>query len=325
MKPFLNKRLLEILTNADRVFLCTHIAPDGDAIGSLLAMKLLLEGMGKAVTACCADPVPKRFMMLKGAAEVMKPEQVTGAFDVALSLDAADLGRIGGSMSVFEKAPVRLQIDHHGTNPAFADENEIDAHAAATGCMIVRLIRALGLTLTKDAAACLYTAVSMDTGNFSYPNADAEAFEVMAELRSTGFDLGLWARHLHLMREPEHLGLLSRALSRLQFMHDGKVTMTTVLPRDYADMNALPEHSENIVNYGMYIPGVSLSCFVNSPEENVTKFSFRALPPYSASRVASSLGGGGHEAAAGATLKLPVQEAVAQALKAIDEEIRCHA
>ena len=86
MKPFLNNRILEALKAADSIFLCTHIAPDGDAIGSLLATKLLLEGMGKKVTACCADPVPKRFLSLPGAAEIVKPEQVFADFDLAMSL-----------------------------------------------------------------------------------------------------------------------------------------------------------------------------------------------------------------------------------------------
>ena len=324
MRPFLNERILNSLTRADRVFLCTHIAPDGDAIGSLLAMKLVLEGMGKTAVACCADPVPVSLQPLPGAREVLQPEQVTGTFDAALSLDAADLGRIGSCRDVYERAPVRLQIDHHGSNPAYADENEIDAGAAATGCLVVRLMKALDIPMTRETAACLYAAVSTDTGNFSFPNANSEVFEVMAELTRTGFDLGFWSRQLHLMRDPGHLGLLARALSRLTFLHGGLVTTTMVLPQDYADCHARPEHSENIVNYGMYIPGVKMTCFVNSREEGVTKFSLRALPPYSAMRAVQPLGGGGHEAAAGVTLQMPVDQALEKVLRAIEEEIQCH-
>ena len=324
MKPFLNERLIEALRKADRVFLCTHIAPDGDAIGSLLAAKLLLEGMGKTVVTCCADPVPKQYLPLPGAQEIVKPDQVTGEFDAAMSLDAADFQRIGASAGVYERTPVRLQIDHHGTNPRFADENEIDAEAPAVGVIVVRLYKALGQPLTKEAAACLYAAISTDTGNFSFPSVNSETFEVMTELMKTVFDLGFWARQLHLMREREYLGMLSRALSRLTFLYDGKVSITTVLPQDYADVGAKLEHADNIVNYGMYIPGVSLSCFVNSTGESVTKFSFRALPPYSAQKVALKLGGGGHEAAAGATLNLPYEQAVAAAMEAIDEEMNRH-
>ena len=324
MKPFRNDRLADALRAAERVFLCTHIAPDGDAIGCLLAAKLLLEGMGKDVTACCADPVPKRFMLLPGAADVVRPEQATGDFDTALSLDAADFQRIGACGGVYERVPVRLQIDHHGTNPGFADENEVDAEAPAAGVIVIRLYKALEQPLTRDAAVCLYAAISTDTGNFSFPSVNAETFEAMAELMKTGFDLGFWARQMHLTHEREYLGMLSRALSRLKFLYDGKVTTTTVLPRDYADIGALPEHTDNIVNYGMYIPGVMLSCFVNSTGENVTKFSFRALPPYSAQKVAVRLGGGGHVAAAGATLKMPYEQAVAAAMEAIDEEMNGH-
>ena len=324
MKPFLNNRLIEALKAADSIFLCTHIAPDGDAIGSLLATKLLLEGMGKTVTACCADPVPKQFLPLPDAAEILKPDEADKDFDLAMSLDAADLARVGACMQIYERAPVRLQLDHHGTNPAYADENEIDPGAAATGSIIVRLMTALDQLLTKEIAACLYTAISTDTGNFCYPNADSEAFEIMAELIATGFDFGYFARQLHLLREAPWLGMLSRALSRMAFMYDGKVTMMTVVPQDYVDMNALPEHTNNLINYGMYIPGVVLCCFVNSQNDEVTKVSFRALPPYSARRVAVRLGGGGHEAAAGVTLKLPLDKAVEQVMKSIDEEMNSH-
>ena len=324
MKPFLNDRLTEVLKGAQRVFLCTHISPDGDAVGSLLALKLLLEGMGKTVAACCADPVPKQYRLLPGAADVIVPDQAAGSFDASLSVDAADEKRLGNAFAVWQQAPVRLQIDHHGTNPLFADENEVDAVAPAAGCIVARLIRRLDQSLTPEIATCLYAAISTDTGNFSYPNVDTETFEIMADLRSTGFDFGFWARQLHLMREPEYLGMLARALSTLTFSHDGKVTTMQVGPRDYAEVGALPEHCENIVNYGMYIPGVALCCFVNGTAENVTKFSIRALPPYSAQNVAVRLGGGGHVAAAGATVKLPVDQAIPGLMQAIDEEMDSH-
>ena len=324
MKPFLNDRLIAALKAGQSFFLCTHIVPDGDAIGSLLAAKHLLEGMGKTVVVCDADPVPRQFSILPGADSIVMPEQVTGDFDVAMSLDAADLPRVGRCSEIYSRTPVRLQIDHHGTNPGFAMENEVDPDAAAAGCIILRLLKAMDQPLTSDIAVCLYTAISTDSGNFSYSNVDAEVFEGMAELAATGFDLPFWAKQLHLMREPEYLGLLSRALSRLTFMYDGKVTLTSILPQDYADMHALQEHSDSIVNYGLYIPGVYLTCFINTPSEEVTRFSFRALPPYSAQKVAVAVGGGGHEAAAGATLNLPREEAVRMALAAIDEEMKRH-
>ena len=114
---------------------------------------------------------------------------------------------------------------------------------------------------------------------------------------------------------------VARALATLNYSHGGKVTTMTVGPKDYATAGAKPEHSENIVNYGMYIPGVQLCCFVNSTEDRVTKLSIRSLPPYSARRVAARLGGGGHEVAAGATLKLPVDEVLPLLNQAIDEEM----
>ena len=325
MKTFQNQQLIEALKAAQRIFLCTHVAPDGDAIGCLLAAKFILEGMGKSVVVCDADPVPLDFRILPGAGEIIRPDQVTGEFDTAMSLDAADFERIGASGPIFAKAPVRLQVDHHGTNPGYAMHNEVDADAPAAGCIVFRMLKALGQPLTESIAACLYTAISMDTGNFNFPSVDAETFEIMAELMKTGFDMSGYARQLHMMRQTEYLGMLSRALGRLQFLYDGKVTMMGVYPEDFAAVHALPEHSDGIVNYGLYIPGVRLTCFVNSQQADLTRFSFRALAPYSAQRIAVALGGGGHEAAAGATVYLPAREATEKALAAIDEEMKRHA
>ena len=324
MKTIRNEELLSALKSANSVFLCTHVAPDGDAIGCLLAAGHLLEKMGKTVVMASSDPVPAKFMMLPGADRILPPAAVSGVFDTAFSLDASDLPRTGDCRDIYMSAPVRLQIDHHGTNPGFAMINEIDADAPAAGVIVARLVRALGVPFDRDIAACLYTAICTDTGNFIFPGVNAETFEIMSLLMETGFPMSEYAVRLNLMREREYLGLLQRALSRLTFLYDGRVTLTRLEGKDYEECHALPEHSDSIVNYGLYIPGVCLTCFADGRLSGVSRFSFRALPPYSAVNVAVRLGGGGHAQAAGCTMDCPMDEALGKVLQAIDEEMKRH-
>ena len=325
MKRFQNEALLSALKGANSVFLCTHIAPDGDAIGSMLAAGRTLRRMGKQAVMCCADSIPEKFLFLPGAREIRKPEGLDpDAFDLAFSLDAADLGRIGRCAEVYERIPLRIQIDHHGTNPAYADQNEIDAAAAAAGCIVMRLLRALDIPVDRETAECLYTAISTDTGNFCFSCADREVFEIMAELLDAGIELAPLARQLHLMREKEYLGLLGRALGSMRFLMDGQVTVTKLTPEDYAAVQARPEHADGIVNYWLYIPGVRITCFADGRLPGETKLSLRAMPPYSAADIAVRLGGGGHVAAAGCRVEKPLDEAIELVLQAIREEMERH-
>ena len=325
MKPFHNQKLLSALKDANSVFLSAHILPDGDAVGSLLAAGMILEAMGKKVVMANSDDIPAKYMFLPGADRIVKPEGLDpAAFDTAMSVDVSELHRMGDCDQIYTHVPVRLQIDHHGTNPLFAQENEVDAEAPAAGCLVARLAYSLGVPLTKEMAVCLYTAISSDTGNFCFAGVDAETFEIMQHLMEAGLEIVQPARQIHLMREKEYLGLLGRALCGMKYLFDGRATMTMITPRDFEDCHASQEHSDGIVNYGLYIPGVRLTVFVDAHEREQTRFSIRSIPPVSACAVASALGGGGHDAAAGCTLQLPAEKAIPLMLAEVEKELSRH-
>ena len=150
------KDMLSALQNANSILLCTHISPDGDAIGSTLAMGLALEGMGKHITLACQDPVPGYLHFLAGWQRFIQAEALEGKkFDAALAIDASDMGRMGKLGVYYQGAPVTLQIDHHMTNPHYAAHNFVDGEAAASGCLIGRMLDALGIAITKEMATCL--------------------------------------------------------------------------------------------------------------------------------------------------------------------------
>ena len=292
--------MLSALQSANSILLCTHISPDGDAVGSALAMGLALRNLGKRVTLACADPVPSSFRFLPGAETFVQPEALAGqAFDAALAIDAADLGRLGACAAAYQAAPVQLQIDHHPTNPRYAQINVVDGDAPAAGCIVRRALRALNAGLTPEIAQCLYCAISTDTGNFCFRGTSPEAFRIAAELVETGFPLAETARRLHLMREEGHVRLLGRALDSLRLFAGGKCACMRLTPADYAAAHALPEHSDRIVNYALNLPGVEMAYLADGREAGFVKGSLRAVTPWNVSVIAQQFGGGGHVLASG--------------------------
>lgn len=321
MKGFLNNDLLSAVKKADSFLLCTHISPDGDAIGSTLALGFMLESLGKKVTVACNDPVPFRMHFLPDWEWFVRPEDLTGMkFDAAIAVDAADEGRMGSCAYHYKKVPVRMQIDHHGTNPMYAMYNEVDENAAAAGCIVWRFAKAMEIAITPQIAQCLYTAISSDTGNFCFENTTAECFECMTDLMNNGLNINDTARPLHLLREVPHVKLLSRALESLRFIADGKIACMCLRRRDYLECDAGNEHSDKIVNYAMDLPGVEM-CYLADETEKGSKFSLRAQPPRNVSVIAQKFGGGGHVLAAGCRTTMALDEAMFEMEQAMLEQL----
>ena len=293
-------QMLSALQDANSILLCAHIFPDGDAIGSNLAMAHALKAQGKQVTVACADPVPQSFRFLPGAEAVVGPEALRGRrFDAGFAIDCSDLSRIGDCAEAFSACPVTLQIDHHPTNPHYAQINVVDGDAPAAACVVRRALRAMNVPLTQDIARCLYCAISTDTGNFCFRGTSAETFRIMAELVEAGLPLAEDARLIHLMREEPHVKLLGRALVSLRRFAGGKCACMRVTPEDYIFAGAKAEHCDRIVNYALNLPGVEMAYLADCAEKNVVKASLRAVAPWNVSAIAKQFGGGGHVLASG--------------------------
>ncbi len=317
--------MLSALQTANSILLCTHAQPDGDAIGSTLAMGLGLRALGKQVTFLDADPVPGQMRFLPGAEDFVQPEAVQSrTFDAALAIDTATVELLGASKDAFFTAPLTMVMDHHPDNPRYAIHNVVDGGASAAGCVVYRCLRALGVPLTPEIAACLYCALSTDTGNFRFQNTNAETFSIMAKLMEAGLDLPYVARPIHQLREEPHARLLGRALDSLKIFAGGKCACMRITQADYQAAHALPEHNTNIVNYALDIPGVEMAFLAEERENGQVKASLRALPPWNVAEIAKTFGGGGHKLAAGlrlpGTLEALCRELEAKMLKAIEDE-----
>lgn len=309
-KVFGDSEMLSVLQSANSILLCTHIAPDGDAIGSTLAMGHALRAMGKKkITFACADPIPSRYHFLPGAAEFVDAQALKeDEFEVGFAIDAADLGRLGECAHAFSRAKITMQIDHHGTNPCYAEINAVDENASASGCMIYRVLKALGAVITPGIAQCLYCAISTDTGNFCFQNTNEEAFFCTAELMAAGLPLNETARMLHLIQEEKHIRLLGRALNHLRLFADGKCACLHLLREDFLAVQAGPEHCDKIVNYALNLPGVEMAYLADERREGLTHVSLRAQPPRNVAEIAKKFGGGGHVLAAGCKCPIPIEE-----------------
>ena len=322
MRPL--ETVIEAIRAADTIALVSHQNPDGDTMGSALALKNGLDKLGKRTAVFCQDKVPDNISFLKGADEFKRPEDVADErFDLLLCIDVADQERMGRCASLLERCAHTAQIDHHGTNPRYAEVNCVDDEGPATGLVIHELLERLGVEMDADIATCLYAAISTDTGNYAYASTTPEAFRVTAELLEAGLPLSEINRRLYRQREMPQVLLLERALSTLTFHHGGDITSMILTRQDFIECGALAEHADTLVNYALDILGVRMAVLAretSTPGE--VKLSFRAVEPDSISEVASSFGGGGHEQAAGATVHGSIEEWVTRCVAAMAEAMK---
>ncbi len=317
--------VIDAIRAAKTVAIVCHISPDGDTVGSALAMRLGLMELGKTVALYCQDKIPDVLRFLPGAEDFRVPEEADEPCDLLLCLDVSDEKRMGRCNILMDKAARTAQIDHHGTNTCYCQENAVDGSAPANCLIVYELLQRLGCTVTADAALCLAVGLSTDTGHLVYNSTTPEAYRVMGELVEAGAPIAEAYRRLYRERPPRQVALLAKALHSLTFHHEGKITSIRLTQKDFADCGALSEDAEIIVNYGLDVLGVRMCVFAREQADGSIKLSLRAVAPHRVSGVAQHFGGGGHAQAAGATVNLPLDEAIAQVVARMAEELEAGA
>ena len=315
MTTILNDRyqqdeVLSAVLSAGSVLLFGHVSPDGDTLGSVLALKMRMERMGKKVQAMVDGFVPSYLTFLPGHESVLAADAAPDAFDLAIAVDVASADRMGKCEALFAAAEKTAVIDHHGTNPGYAQINMIDEHAPATAILVYRLFCQMDMPMTKDEAICLYTALSTDTGNFIYDSTNAESFAMMSGLMEAGLPLADYSRRLFRQKEEPHVRLLAEILPGLRVIADGKIAGLRLNQQQLQKANANGGHCEGIVDYAIDLRGVGMAYFAREMADGRIKVSMRALEPYAVDQIAARFGGGGHKLAAGVTLDMPMDEAV---------------
>lgn len=304
--------LAKWLLDRDDIVLLGHINPDGDAVGACLGLWHALGCLGKRAVVCLPGGVPKLYSHLPGTDRVIPageplPFQPQTAFVVDVS-DAPRLGEAG--IALFERCVHRAVLDHHATNQGFGQVMLLDGSAAAAGEMAVDLIGAMGVGLNPDMAECLFVAISTDCGQFNFSNTRSETFIAASKCAAAGIDIEKITSRLYRTRTMGRTKLLGLVLAGLHVSEDGRMAWASLTDAMLKEAGALPEDNEGIVNYLLEIEGVQFAVLA-SQRGSQTKLSLRSKPPFDVvSTVAIPLGGGGHACAAGATLDLPMDEAL---------------
>jgi phosphoesterase RecJ-like protein len=309
-----------VLREKGSFLIACHENPEGDAIGSELALALALRKMGKIATVLNADPVPANLLFLPGADTIVFEEDGT-KYDVAIVVDCGSPERTGRIGEELRKCPLLVNIDHHRTNGDLGDLALVDPNAAATGLLVHRVLSAMGYEIGLDVATNIYVAVLTDTGSFHYGSSSPEAFEVAGEMVRRGVDPWAVAEQVYETQSAGRLRLLGRVLGSLEVSAGGKVACVTTMREDLREFAAGKDALEGFINYPRSIVGVEVAVSLREEEEGVFRVSFRSKGRVDVSAVAARFGGGGHHNAAGCTVtgtladvKKKVLEALAAAL-----------
>jgi phosphoesterase RecJ-like protein len=299
--------ICRLFREKDRFLIACHENPEGDAIGSELALALALRKMGKTATVVNSDPVPGNLAFLP-AADTVVPDAEGSAHDVAVVVDCGSLERTGRVQTELRKCPILVNIDHHSTNDAQGEYCLIDPQAAATGVLVHRILVALGIGIDRDIAANIYVAILTDTGSFRYSNASPEAFSIAGEMVGIGVDPWEVAEKVYETQTAGKLGLLGRVLGSLELAAGGRVAVVTTRKKDLRDFSATKDHLEGFINYPRSIAGVEVAVAFREEGEGEFRVSFRSKGKVDVSAVAAALGGGGHRNAAGCTVQGSLDE-----------------
>jgi phosphoesterase RecJ-like protein len=311
------QNIVEVIRSSHSFLLTTHEGPDGDAVGSSLALASLLRKSGKDVVVYYRDPVPDLYRFLPGSDRVHSgiPDR---DFDVAFVLDIGELRRAGDEFCRFSRIGQTINLDHHLACETFGSLNLIDSAAAATGVLVYRISRSLGYVLDAETALCLYVSIITDTGSFRYSNANREAFAIAGELIECGVNAWDVAEQLYENQPRKRLELLARCLATLEVIKGGLAASVTVTLDMYVATGAGAELTDGFVNYPRSIRGVEVAIFFRQLEERRIKVGFRSKGKVNVAVFSAALGGGGHHNAAGCTLDGTLDEVKSRVYALVD-------
>ena len=312
-----------ILREHHRFAILSHVRPDGDALGSQLALALSLQLLGKDVTVWNEDGLLAKYDFLPGGARLTQPPPEPRDFDVAIALDTATQNRLGTAGESVRHAKTWINIDHHPSNPGYGDLVYIDPTSPATGQILFELIQDQQLPMNPDIAENLFVAISTDTGSFQYQNTTARTFEIGAELVRGGVDVGRVSQLLYENYARRRTELLRELLGTMRFEANGQIASFSLSLKVAAKLGVRPEDNEGLIDHLRAIHGVLVAVFFEELAEGKVRVSLRSKnKEVDVSAICQKFGGGGHTLAAGARVRGTPVEVEQQILEAICREVK---
>ena len=307
-----------------RFAVLSHVRPDGDALGSQLALALSLQVLGKEVTVWNEGGLLEKYDFLPGGARLTRPSPEPRDFDVAIALDTATQNRLGLAAQSVRHAKIWINIDHHQSNPGYGDLVYIDPASPATGQILFELIQDQKLPMDPAIAENLFVAISTDTGSFQYPNTTARTFEIGAELVRIGVDVGRVSQLLYENYPPRRTELLKELLGTMRFEAKGQIASFSLSLSVATKLGVRPEDNEGLIDHLRAIRGVIVAVFFEELAEGKVRVSMRSKnEEVDVSAICQKFGGGGHKLAAGARVRGTLADVEQRVLQAICEVIDC--
>ncbi len=312
--------ILEKIKKAKSIVLLTHENPDGDAVGSSLAMYEALKQMGKENVDVIIPEYPRTYTFLPNVDKVKKEGREEN-YDLAIALDSATIKMLNGWSNYFEEAKTKIVIDHHSTNTMYGDLNYVNPDSPACTQILLTIFEYFGIEITNEIGKCILTGIITDTGGFQYVSTRPETFEFAARLLKSGINVSEIYKKAMNTKTRANFELRKRAIDRMEFLEEGKISFTYITKQDIEEIEATSDDHEGIVDEGRCIEGVEVSIFIRETEKGY-KVSLRSNEYVNVSDVCLIFGGGGHKHAAGCTVTMPIEQAKEKIINQIKMQLK---
>ncbi len=316
------KGIAEQFTRLDNFVICGHVSPDGDCIGSQLALFHALKALGKKVDCILArkDTVDEQLSFLPGVELMIPAADYSQDARTFVACDVPTPDRLGDGRELQAASEFTFTIDHHACEKSMSQFNYVDPEAASTSILVWELIKLLGVELSYEIALCSYVGLITDTGNFQFQNTNREAFVAAGEMTSCGIRPSDIAARIFQSRTLPSLRLEQLVLERMEVSEENSYVVSYLLKEDFKRFSASKEDAEPIINVLRTLKGVQVACLLREQEIGV-RGSIRAKGDIDVRVIAQSFKGGGHKAAAGFTVFSPMDEALCKVGRALEKNL----
>jgi len=307
----------DIIKNAKKILLLSHVNPDGDTLGSMCAMYSMIEKrFKKKADMSVVSSIPFNYKFLPNINLAQRYFDNSLVYDLVITLDVASIERVRDAKIFFEKSKCRVNIDHHKTNPAFGDYNLIEPSASSCGEVLFNYFKKNNWEITEDAAVCLYTAIMTDTGNFRFENTTPRALHAAADLVELGANPNKLYKLCYESKTKNLVMFQNYCVNKAEFLEDNRIVYTTVYKKDLEKFSAGDDYTDGIAETLRAIDSTEVSFVVKEVDSKTTKVSMRSKK-LDVAKICEIFGGGGHTFAAGCTIKASVKESIEKLLKEI--------